>query len=151
MMIRSLFVMLAMTVAAEAAPVWTANAARFESYRRLVTEPSTPRWTDASIRRVVRLLVERAAEPVTPSDLVPVESIEEVVFPPIPVNRPASFALEDFIELWSSASVVDAVGPGDVALAPDPGFLVLKDGTVIPFDLYGNASLRVWGFQFTLR
>ncbi|HAL92225.1 MAG TPA: hypothetical protein DCM68_04285 [Verrucomicrobia bacterium] len=130
-----------------AAPEVTRNDARHASYVRLV--PATPgtAFADADQRQIIRLLVERAATPVTPNDVIPEDKIAEINFGPV-MNRPAEFGAENFFALWRSNRLQNVCGPAEISLAPDSGFVILKDGKVIPFDLYGGTSLRLFGFLF---
>ncbi len=132
-----------------AAAEFIQNDARHASYvRRIPPARAEPAFASAEHREIVRLLARRATPPVTPADAIPAEQIAEAVFRAKPINRPPDFGAADFLALWQGARLQDSVGAGEISLAPDCGFLVLKDGQVLPIDLYGTNTLRFAGFLF---
>lgn len=132
-----------------AAPEVIPNDARHASYVRLLPAIPGEAFAGAGQRQVVRLLAKRATPPVTPDDIVPEKEIAEVIFRTTPVNRPGTFGTVDFLALWKTARLKDIVGTAEISLAPDLGFLILKDGKTLPFDLYGGTALRLFGFLFS--
>lgn len=131
-----------------AAPEFIQNDARCASYARLLPDVREPAYADSGQRRIIGLLAERATPPVTPSDVVAEDQISEIVFGAKPVNRPAEFGAEEFLALWTNARLENAVGMMEFSLAPDVGFVVLKDGQTLPVSLYGDRALRFHGFLF---
>lgn len=131
-----------------AAPEFVQNDARHASYARLLPDQREPAYADSGQRRIIGLLAERATPPVTPQDVVAEDQIEEIVFGSKPVNRPAAFGAAEFLDLWKTARLQNAVGLMEISLAPDVGFLVLTDGQTLPIHLYGDRALRLHGFLF---
>ena len=131
-----------------AAPEFIQNDARHASYARLLPDHREPAYADSGQRHIIGLLAERATPPVTPQDVVAEDQIAEIVFGTKPINRPASFGAPEFLELWKTARLQNAVGLMEISLAPDVGFLVLKDGQTLLVSLYGDRALRLHGFLF---
>jgi len=131
-----------------AAPAFIQDAARHASYARLLPDRPEPAFADPGQRQIVQLLARRATPPLTPQDVVAEDQISEIVFGAKPVNRSAGFGAEEFLALWKNARLESAVGGMEISLAPDTGFVILKDGQTIPVDLYGDRALRLHGFLF---
>lgn len=131
-----------------AAPEFVQNDARHASYARLLPDVREPAYADSGQRRVIQLLAERATPPVTPHDVVAEDQLSEIVFGLKPINRPATFGAAEFVDLWKTARLENAVGAMEISLAPDVGFIVLKDGQTLPVHLYGDRALRLHGFLF---
>lgn len=131
-----------------AAPEFIQNDARRSSYARLIPSRPEPAFVDADQQRIIRLLAKHAATPVVPDEVIPENQIAEIVFGAKPVNRPPEFGAEDFLALWKNARLEAAAGNREISLAPDNGFLVLKDGQTVPVDLYGMNAIGLSGFLF---
>ena len=131
-----------------AAPEFIQNNARHASYVRLLPVPRENAFADSGQRQIIQLLAKRATPPVTPADVFAEDQLSEIVFGAKPVNRPAAFGAEEFLALWKTARLENVVGAMEISLAPDSGFIVLKDGQTLPVDLYGDRALRLSGFLF---
>lgn len=148
MKIISVILFIAVAAGANAAPEFFLSDARVESYRKYATDKQPIAYVDGDSKDVIRILVEKAASPTHPEDICPTVSIAEIILQAKLVNRPESFAIEDFMRIWKFGVITGAVGDREVSLAPDKGYILLKNGTVVPFDLYGSNSIRIWGFMF---
>lgn len=144
----SAIIFLACALGCYAAPQFVLSDARVESYRKYATEKQPIAYVDSDSRDVIRILIQKATSPTVPEDICPEVTISEVILETKPVNRPQAFGIDDFISIWKKGAITGAFGSQEISLAPDRGYILLKNGTVIPFDLYGSESIRIWGFMF---
>jgi|GEM_PF-3036481 len=145
---KSIIIFLAAALASYAAPQFMLSDARVESYRKYATDKQPIAYVDGDSKDVIRILIEKAASPTVPEDICPEISMAEIILRTKPVNRPDDFAVEHFMQIWKSGVITGALGDREISLAPDRGYILLKSGTVIPFELYGSDSIRIWGFMF---
>lgn len=134
---------LAFAIGCYAAPEFVLSDARVESYRKYATDKQPIAYVDSDSKDVIRILIQKAASPTVPEDICPENTISEVILGAKPVNRPEAFGVDDFFSIWKSGAITGAVGSHEISLAPDRGYILLKSGTVVPFDLYGSESIRI--------
>ena len=154
-MTRIWYIMLLLAQVAVAAPSVSEDGARFRSYQKLLAQitssPSTvkrPEYTLPEQRKTIDLLAKRSSPPVTPQDILDWSQISEIIFSPDGPNRPINLIPEELESKWRTFALETFTVDGQISLAPFPGFIVMDDGSVHPFELYSSDRVRLVGFMY---